>query len=93
VHEKDHIDICCQDVGLCSVTLMRCTADKRRSATNDVCNTLNVVIDNNPITDGDVCTDISHPQRFGIGGVSQDGAPASVDAAYPTRGAMRARFT
>ena len=93
MYEKDHVDICRQDVGLCSVALMRRTTNKRRPATDDMCNTFDGLIDHNPISDRDVCTNISHPQRFDIGGVSQDGAPASVYAAYPTRGAMRARFT
>ncbi|MGA0845951.1 MAG: hypothetical protein ACO3RV_05365 [Luteolibacter sp.] len=56
-------------------------------------NTFNLIIDYDPITDGDISTDISYPQWIGICGVSKDGAPSTVDSADPARSAVRDRLS
>ena len=65
------------------VALMRRTTYKRRPTTDDVCDVLTA---SSTTTQSPNATSapIFPPVTVRIGGMAQDGAPASVDAAYPT---------
>ena len=95
VGDEDDVDVGSEGVGLGAGALERRSADERRSPRQHMVDSLTVVGGHDPVTDGHGGADVAHPSdTVGDGriGVTEDRAPAAVEAGDPSGHARRAEL-